>query len=257
MEKFELASVQQALDRLEASGFHGILVGGHAVNFWANQYRQPTAEWNALLPYTSEDVDFLGGRPETLLCKQLFGGKSNLNDGTNPSPQAGVILAPIGGRIIRFDIITSIIGVQTTEATKQAMFPAGQMNVISHLRVLHPLHCLEGKTAALAQLPQGGRQDLKHLRLSLLIVHAFVTERLSEVRPLLKVIERIFDLAKKDIGLRVWHLHGIELEKALPLEAIAAQNDERLQKFATARLPQLLAQLDETRRRYLKSLTET
>jgi hypothetical protein len=256
MEKFELATIQQALDRLESSHFHGILVGGHAVNFWANNYRQPTPEWNDLLPYTSEDVDFLGGRPEALMCKKLFGGVSNLNDGTDPSPQAGVILAPIAGRIIRFDIITSIIGVPTAEATKQAMFPTGPGNTLSHLRVLHPIHCLEGKTAALAQLPQGGRQDLKHLRLSILIVRSFVGERLGEVRPLLKVIERVFDLARNQLGLKVYHRHNVEIEKALPLEAIAAQPDERLQKFAETRLPQLIAQLKESRERYLASFAE-
>jgi len=67
MKKFELSFVQDALDRLVAAGFTGILVGGHAVNFWAFYYRQPVAEWSELLPYTSEDVYFLGGRPEALV----------------------------------------------------------------------------------------------------------------------------------------------------------------------------------------------
>jgi hypothetical protein len=257
MKKFELSLVQEALDKLSASGFAGILVGGHAVNFWAHYYRQPTPEWSALLPYTSEDVDFLGGRTEALLCKRLFGGKSNLNDGTDPSPQAGVILAPIGGEIIRFEIITSIIGVESYEATKHAISHQGKLSSAGSLRVLHPLHCLIGKTAALAQLPQEGRQDLKHLRLSILIVHAYILERLGEVRPLLNIIERIYALALNELGLRVWQRHGVEIEKALPLEALGAQSDERLQKFTTVRLPQLLAQLQDTRQRYLASLTET
>ncbi len=242
MKKFELAFVQEALDRLVAEGFTGVLVGGHAVNFWAGLYREMTPEWSELLPYTSEDVDFLGGRPEALLCKKLFGGVSNLNDGTDPSPQAGVILAPLNGTTIRFDIITSIIGVDSREAGKKALTRPGVAPTAS-LRVLHPLHCLIGKTAALAQIPQVGRQDLKHLKLSTLVVHAFLMERLGEVRPLLNSIEHIFDLAMNELGFRVWHRHGIELEKALPLEAIAAQSDERLQKFADIRLPQLVAQL--------------
>ena len=60
-----------------------------------------------------------------------------------------------------------------------------------------------------------------------------------------------------ELGLRVWHRHGVEIEKALPIEAIAALSDERLQKFAEVRLPQLVAQLKDTRQRYLESLTET
>jgi len=256
MKKFELSFVQEAIDRLVAAGFTGVLVGGHAVNFWAIVYSQPTPEWGQLLPYTSEDVDFLGGRPEALLCKRLFGGVSNLNDGTDPSPQAGVILAPLYGTTIRFDIITSIIGVATVEVGKKALTRPGQPPAMS-LRVLHPLHCLFGKTAGLAQIPQGGRQDLKHLKLSILIVHAFLMERLGEVRPLLNNIENVFELARNEIGLRVWNRHGVEIEKALPLEAISSSQDERHQKFVEIRLPQLLKQLDESRRRYADSLNET
>jgi len=256
MKKFELSFVQEALDRLVAAGFTGVLVGGHAINFWALVYGLPTPEWNELLPFTSEDVDFLGGRTEALLCKRLFGGVSNLNDGTDPSPQAGVILAPLNGTTIRFDIITSIIGVDSREVGKKALSPPGQ-DPTKSLRVLHPIHCLFGKTAGLAQIPQEGRQDLKHLKLSILIVHAFLTERLSEVRPLLNNIENIFELARNELGLRVYHRHGLAIEKALPLEAIAAQSDERLQKFAEVRLPQLVAQLKETRQRYLDSLSES
>jgi len=255
MKKFELSFVQEALDRLVASGFKGVLVGGHAVNFWALIYGLSTPEWSELLPYTSEDVDFLGGLPEALLCKRLFGGVSNLNDGTDPSPQAGVILAPLNGTTIRFDIITSIIGVDSREVGKKALARPGQ-DPSKSLRVLHPLHCLIGKTAGLAQIPQGGRQDLKHLKLSILIVHAFLMERLGEVRPLLNNIEHVFDVAQEEIGLRVYHRHGVEIEKALPLGAIPAQSDERLQKFAEIRLPQLTKQLEESRRRYAVTVSE-
>ncbi len=257
MKKFELSDVREAFDRLQTAGFQGVLVGGHSVNYWAHHYRQPTAEWDALLPYTSEDIDFLGGRAEALICKKLFGGKSNLNDGTDPSPQAGVILAPIGGQIIRFDIITSIIGVDSFDAKKNALIAQDKLNPHSTLRVQNPLHCLIGKTAALAQLPQGGRQDGKHLKLSILIVHAFLSERLGEVRPILNTVERIFDLAKGELGLRVWHRNGITIEKALPLEEIVGQQDERLEKFPAIRLPQLVSQLAEARERYEKSLSET
>lgn len=255
MKKFELAFVQEALNRLVAAGFTGVLVGGHAVNFWAFIYRQLTPEWSELLPYTSEDVDFLGGRPEALLCKRLFGGVANLNDGTDPSPQAGVILAPLNGTTIRFDIITSIIGVDSREVGKNALTRPGQSELTS-LRVLHPLHCLIGKTAGLAQIPQAGRQDLKHLKLSILIVHAFLLERLGEARPLLNNIERIFDLAMNELGLRVWHRHGVEIERALPLEILPAETDERLQKFTAMRLPQLRAKLAETRQMYRDSFNE-
>jgi len=82
-------------------------------------------------------------------------------------------------------------------------------------------------------------------------------ERLNEVRPLLNTIESIFDHANNELGLRVWNRHGVEIEKALPLEAISSSQDERLLKFVEIRLPQLIKQLDESRRRYADSLNET
>ena len=168
-----------------------------------------------------------------------------------------MILAPIAGRIVRFDIITSIIGVNTTSAQRDAVKYEGSLQLGGALKVLHPLHCLFGKAAALAQLPQGGRQDLKHLKLAILIVSAFLMERLDQPRPLLNTIEEIFDLARSEVGQRVHHRHKVEVEKALPLEAIASQPDERLQKFAEMRLPQLTAQLKESRERYLASFSES
>ena len=42
------------------------------------------------------------------------------------------------------------------------------------LSVLNPVLCLEGKLKSVVGLPQFGRQDLKHLKMTVLIVRAYL-----------------------------------------------------------------------------------
>lgn len=51
-----------------------VLVGGQAVNYWADRYRHVVPELAAEWPFTSRDIDFFGRREDVeILAERLHG----------------------------------------------------------------------------------------------------------------------------------------------------------------------------------------
>ena len=56
----------------------------------------------------------------------------------------------------------------------------------------------------------------------------------------------------REDGLSAWYRYGIEIEQAIPFEAIASLGEEKWQRFCSRRLPQIMEQIDTKRQHYLK-----
>jgi hypothetical protein len=57
---FDLSALQPVFLAIERAGLDVILVGGHAVSFYATKYRQRCPELQAYLPLLSKDGDWIG-----------------------------------------------------------------------------------------------------------------------------------------------------------------------------------------------------
>lgn len=56
----------------DAVGKPYLLIGGQAVNYWAERYLATEPQLEALQPFTSEDIDFKGGHEDVRrIAKQL------------------------------------------------------------------------------------------------------------------------------------------------------------------------------------------
>jgi hypothetical protein len=118
--------------------------------------------------------------------------------------------------------------------------------------------CLEGKLRCLRGLPQQGRQDLKHVQISILIIQQVLKEVCQDAdpRPGLKLLERMIgDIGRED-GLYAWYKHGVYLEMAIPLEHIQQLNIQQWQAFKETRLPQVFKFIQEKRQRYLSLMNQ-
>ena len=240
-----LASIQQAKIEL-------VLVGGQAINLWATQYAQPTPEWEQYRPFASVDLDFYGGRLEAMQCAEVLGGDVTLAQNFEPTPNAGVVTILWQDRPFRIDILASVYGLLDSDVATTALtfMGTGPLHGIQ-LKVLHPVLCLEGKLKCLANLPQVGRQDEKHLRLSILILQAFIMAQLNTQHPrmLLNLSEKVVNNLWTEAGLSVWYRHGIQIEHAIPIEAIAI-DEPQWQRFLSIRWPQIQTQLSTKRSQY-------
>lgn len=156
---------------------------------------------------------------------------------------------------LRIDFLASVYGLNDAEIDNTAIPFSGQNELAGiNIKVLHPVLCLEGKLRSLRGLPQQGRQDLKHVKMSILCVKEFSQDlcQQAEARSGLKLVERVLGNALREDGLSAWYRYGIEVESAIPIDTLTAQADSKWQRFSERRLPQVLQQIQDKRNQYLE-----
>jgi len=92
-----------------------VLVGGQAINILVQYHGNKTDKLASLLPYTCEDLDFLGGPLEVAILNKALQGRCITNKNSDPSPNAAVKLTPFKGGMLRIDMLTFIDGVDSGE----------------------------------------------------------------------------------------------------------------------------------------------
>jgi hypothetical protein len=231
-----------------------ILVGGQAINIWASYYASRVPELLNYLPFASADLDFYGGKVEAIACQKILGGTINLNRDFDPSPNTGVLIVPTEIRPLRVDFLGSVFGIGDVELAQSAIVLEGQQNLAGvRVKILNPMLCLEGKLKSVFGLPQEGRQDLKHLQMSLLFVKEYIKETIErDIRQGLKLIERIAFNIWSDAGLKIWYLHGIEINSAIPTDIDINPIDTKWSTFQNIRLPQIEKETVKKREKYLE-----
>lgn len=244
-----LIALFQAIDREELDL---ILVGGQAINIWASYYASRVPELTEYLPFSSADLDFYGGKIEAIACQKILGGTINLNRDFDPSPNTGVLVVPTEIQPLRVDFLSSVFGIGDIELSQSAIVFEGDQNLAGvRVKILNPMLCLEGKIKSAVGLPQQGRQDLKHLQMSLLFVREYIKEALeSDPRQGLKLIERIAFNIWSDPGLKLWYLYGVDINSAIPTKIDIKSIDPKWDTFQKIRLPQIEKETVKKRGKY-------
>jgi hypothetical protein len=86
-------------------GTSAVLVGGQALNFWAERYLPRVPELGRGAPYTSKDIDFCGNRHAVLECAQRLGGQPIVPEVFSPPSTGKVIFADAAGVQHEIDFI--------------------------------------------------------------------------------------------------------------------------------------------------------
>lgn len=253
MEKISPEDLLQIFLDLQEAELDAVIVGGQAVNLWANHYSDRAPELAAYLPFASEDLDYYGGRVEAVTCHDALGGTLFLNRDFDPSPNAGLVLVDREVGQLRIDFLASIFGLNDAEIVGTAQPFVGKGKLLGmQAKVLHPLLCLEGKLSCLRGLPQSDRQDLKHVSISIYCVRELLRSVCANdhPRPGLKLTERVLEDALREDALSTWFRYGVHVESAVPIDTIQQFSDERWQRFLKIRYPQRLEQIQAKRSRY-------
>jgi hypothetical protein len=106
-----------------------VLVGGQAINIWASYYVSRVPELTEYLPFSSEDLDFYGGKIEAIACQKILGGTINLNCDFDPSPNTGVLIVPTESQPLRVDFISSVFGIGDIELSQSAIVFEGDRDL--------------------------------------------------------------------------------------------------------------------------------
>jgi hypothetical protein len=108
---FSLQQFSEVLKIRDETGRPYLLIGGQAVNYWAERYLAVEPQLESLRPFTSEDIDFKGGSADV----QRIARQLELTPGypakVEMTALAGVIPMQIGGLKSNIEVVRRIPGV--------------------------------------------------------------------------------------------------------------------------------------------------
>jgi hypothetical protein len=148
-----------------------LIVGGQAVNFWAEVFEDEEPELRQYRPFTSADLDL--HRPDLSAQRLLRARAGNVEAERDPFGKAFTIVSHTfhiqskDGRVLAVDNLKTVPGLQPNEVKKGTLVV--EFSGV-RLRVLNPVACLKAKLHNVGAIDQRGRQDEKHVITSSFLV---------------------------------------------------------------------------------------
>jgi hypothetical protein len=144
------ADVKPILIRIERIADSIVVVGGQAVNFWAEFYasRVPGIERQA--PFTSKDIDFCGDARAVAICADRLSGTAKLATMDDHTPNTGVVtFADEGGVERTIDFLDAPLGLRAKKVQEMAIpaeiLDAGGRPTGILFRIMHPVQVMESR----------------------------------------------------------------------------------------------------------------
>ena len=205
-----------------------ILIGGQALNIWAEYYAQNDSSLNTYSPFFSHDIDILGDRNAAATMHKIWKGEIRVPDMDTHTPMSANLRFNLeDGRPINVDFLEVMIGVDNYHArrdARQARNPHTRKSVL----VLHPAHCLASRiynAYGILNRRTGQPNDRSVARTGLAIkvlkhalIDLFKTQDESSHRQAYRFIEYTASLAVEDPAKRAYHLDNIDVLEAIPTE---------------------------------------
>lgn len=222
----------ECLASLQASKAEYFLEGGQAVNFWA-EYVDSRLEGRPLSPmrpFTSKDCDIWvsAGTWKTLKRNPAIRKGESPADG-----QLGIqTLSEEPPRVL--DILSSVYGIDAEE------YPRLMERALDDgaIRVIDPVYLFLSKCHCYRNLPQGDRQDERHVQMMAMILPEYLSLLIEDAeagrvadRDLLKEIKLLKKIASSGICRRVMKVLEIEVESIIPWARLAGSDSDLLAKY--------------------------
>lgn len=216
-----------AKDYADLLGEDLVLVGGQAVNFWAELFLPYETALQQYLPFTSRDADFYRkGR--------RFRVPQGWKEVQQPSKGRMRLVshALIGPLQQEAEIIRSINGLNTQEV-EDGTLPVNYAG--SDILILNPVLLFKAKVTNVRSLDQQVRQDVKHLKILTIVVRRFLQSLLEESntaeRP--KGTIMLMNMHMKDVlaSHMLEPLHGLDWDNFFPLDVMKAHASPAVNNF--------------------------
>ena len=234
------------------------LVGGQALNYWANAFFAPKD------PYVSKDIDFLGSAVDAIECATAWNARTPLLadiDRSMGSPNTALVLIEnprhffkdprLEDKPLPIDFLGGILGLSTTEILKSRV-------KVQHGRaefwVMNPYHCLISRLSTYYVLGRQNETDIERLRLAVHVVGAalqkFLEGEASGRRAALNIAKDLFSDAKQSPALRAFTKHGVDILTPILNNLVGYPDDFRVKHY-----PRELLKIDNKRNLY-RQLTQ-
>lgn len=238
--RFTLRQFSEVFQVRNAAGLPYVLIGGQAVNYWAERYLADEPELRKRVPFTSEDIDFRGDREDVrhiagqLELQPVFPHKVAM------TALAGVIPFHIGKFASNIEVVRQIPGVPASAVDTLAISAEWSGRQI---RVLDPISLLFCKVNLALTVSQEKRQDVEHLKILIICVRGFLREVLREVelghipaKGWLGAVNKLMKLAKSTHGRKAAQKFEASWSEILPLAEIAQCKNGKIVSFREKQL---------------------
>ena len=243
--RFTLRQFSEIFQVRNPDGHPYVLIGGQAVNFWAELYLAAEPTLKKHMPFTSGDIDFRGNRDDVRHIAGQLELPALFPDKVSMTALAGAIPLRIGKQLSNIEIVRLIPGVSTATVDSLAVVTefGGQQ-----IRVLDPISLLCCKVSLALTVPQKDRQDVEHLKILIHCVRGFLRELLREVergnlpaKGWLGAVNKLAKLAKTTQGRKAAEKFGVSWPDVLPLPEIAKARNEKIVSFRENQLGRAFA----------------
>lgn len=232
----DFAEILKCGDTVEAP----VIVGGHAVGLWGRYYlSMGMTELAEFLPFRSKDLDLVG-------TMELLEGmhrrlKGKLLRSEPRSPVLGRLEIPQpGGGFLRVEVLHTVLGLDAKDLGRTVNIEVA--GVIGRIPLPHLV--LKAKLANSALIGQEGRQDVKHARIMLLCVRAFIKELLENCRSgligeraVINLFGEIWEIVSSPQAERAASLWSFDFSTVWPMEKLKASGGEKIVRWLEHRFP--------------------
>ena len=184
------------------------VVGGQALNLWAERFSARTRELAAYGPYTSKDIDYFGHREAAAKLAAALGGRVFYPPPGDATVSTAVVEAEINGRRVQIDFIHNVLGVAARaleRAIAEIAVPVrtgdGGDRVLT-IPLMHPVHCLQSRIANVLHPATRRRDDtaMRQLHAAPIVVREYIAEALDDGdrREAHECLQEIFRYVRSD-----------------------------------------------------------
>lgn len=227
---------------------HPLIVGGQAVNLWAEIYVPTEPELHQFEPFTSKDADIHGNRELAETLHRRSGWTCRFFD--EPRQSAVAILtksAAAGTPELKVEVLRTVFGIGLDDLNRNQV---REIRPGENYRIPAPLVLLKAKLANVARLSVEKRpQDLKHARMLLPICRAYFLEMHAAIgrpdmseRNFLGAVAYASDIVTSNDARAAVSRHALNLAALFP-GTLAGSPHEKVRRAAREQLPRIIAQI--------------
>jgi len=217
-----------------------VLIGGQAVNYWAELSLPREPELGEFRPFTSEDIDFKGDREDVERIAGQLGLQPVYPRPIEMTALAGVVPFKIGTIESNIEVVLVVPGIpeKLIEGFAIEAEWAGKK-----IRVLDPISLLYCKVELALRISQENRRDVEHVEILVYCVRAFLRELLGGIesgrfpaKGWFGATKRIMKLAQSAKGRKAAERLGVVWQRVLPVAEIARSGHPQIIRFREQRL---------------------
>jgi len=219
---------QELADRL-------ILIGGQALLLWGEYYLIDKLTGKQLESLASDDLDFMGRKPEVEDCANAWHGEARIPDIDDHTPQSGMVFINNEGVKEVIDFLPQVYGISHNDALRFSDRMKFGENTV---RVLSPPLCLKSRIENLNGLGYGeAKIDREKVRVTAAISACYyylvdICDNQISPRTLPNVVTYMANsilLSRAAIALSAEY--GFDFRDAFPVKKIASVHKEITNKF--------------------------